>query len=558
MGEAAGSNGSEIRIWRLSKLLAELRNGSACIEGLPCLCQEIHAEQDGRKSCIRALEMLQSLLEKAGDKSLVFCCRSALKVLPFRVGDDDAYLVHTRSVVPDYVHLEEVAALLRKPVDVVLKELWSTVRAFDRAFAQEAIRRVLRQAESDSIPAEMLDRIQEQQGSIESLGEAYGKRFPYDHAAFDVAIYNMLSGRKFFAHGGNGLVKTAVAVRREDAEDCIVRLVIRSVGPPVGEHPLPIIGMVVGNCIRPNECLQDEVLSGLGDVLMGEWAKKKHADEFPLAGPDETWRAVVTVRSSQGSAPGSLETIRLAHEVALHLAGNTLHAFLLGKLEEEPAEFERLLRFVSAPRVCSTEGPNTSILWFQIIADLLGVMERSWSGGLLREKSDVLRDLFELPSRYSPLTPAVSELPAADRASLLMMDLRGRGRCYKKAMEEKLVSYAVELSSCDERVLQDLLRRHTDLAVRAFAHAVRRSKDCDFRIWKATKSYCEEEREYGPLEKLYESTLTGLPKLVHYLCTEALGMLLTGITAGIVPWYWLSEKIGRKAAIKCAQRKTGI
>lgn len=555
-------------VFRLSELLKRVQPDCDPPADLPLLCQRVWEKKKGRRACKRALRKIKSLLKKCRNEPFTSCCCYGLKVIPFKSNEDDAYLVHTRNIVPDYVHLEEVAKLLQQPLEYVERQLWELVPALDETFAEDAMQAIQRRAAQDVHPDEVSTaqkNILIKQGEkVKLLASAYAKRFPQDHPAFDVAIYNMLKGSKLSNRDYEGLVKTVVSVR-VDQDFCIVRIIMKNLGPPSDEPPLPIVGMAFSGHGFPKECLENGLVEEFGRILLGKWKNAKWTSDTPLPGPDNKWDAAVSIRLNNEPDERLLEDIELAHKVAIHVAGNTLGAFLLKQLQHEPDQFIELLNAVTGPKMWSTEGARKKTLWSQILEDLLVVSGSKFSLESLRSKQDVIERVFKIPGRYSPLTPAIpaDDLVDEERRQLLFADLCDKGSRYEEIVEVKLIPYGMELSHCDPNLLAHYLESYSksyeDSVVDAFAaQAVEKERDCDKKVWDSVGRFCTTKDSYHVLEKVYAATLKGSAKVIYYLCTEAFGMLVTGLTVGIIPWYWVADKMGRRITRDAILEKASI
>ena len=559
MGESENPKNIPPKVFRLSELLLKLKSDGEPWNELPPVCQEVQKTQEGKERCKDALEMIKSLLQESGDKVFASCCCYALKEIIFKISSEDAYLVQTRSLVPDYVHLSDVAGVLGKSVDYVEKELWTPVRPFDGALAKEMVEAVEQHAVKDKkaqlSPGEL--RMLSRQGeAVKALGRAYRKRFPQDHPAFDVVVYNMLKGSKLSNRGYKGLVETAVAVK-VDEDLCIVRIIMNNLGPPSHEPPLPIIGMAFSGHGSPKECLKNELVGEFGRILLGEWKNAKWTKDIPLSAPDCRWEASVAIRLDNEPDAILLNDIKLAHKVAVNMAANTMGEFLLEALEEDPDHFRELLDRVTGPKVHSTEGAESSILWFQVLGDL----KHASFAEPLRFKNDVLEPVFKVPERYSPLTPPVHEPGDNERWPLLRADLCDKGSRYRKAVDIGSIFHGLEISDGDKGRLTEYLDQYGIASVGGIADFIwsrrnRGDSEKEAGVWEATASFCEEKKNYDILKRLYEATLPAGPaRALYYLRTEAFGMLVTGITAGRVPWYWVADRMGRNKARGFARQK---
>lgn len=559
MGQREDVERTSPKLFRLSELLEKVQS-AAPLSDLPLLCQCVQKEGKGKQACIRALTKAKSLLGKSKDESFVFCCCHALKVIPFKISNDDAYLVHTRSVVADYVHLSEVAKLLKESIDYVKNVLWAPISPLDEAFAEETLGAVEQQAVKDDLSPEQMEMLSNQGKVVKELGRAYGNRFPQDHPAFDVVVYNMLKGSKLDRRGYEGLLKTTVAVKvKREQDSCIVRLIVKNLNLPDDKPSLPIVGLVFSGAGSPQLCLEKKMLKEFGKILLGKWENKKRGQDLSLSAPDGRWDASVAIHLNKEPDERLLKDIKLAHKVAIHMADNDIGAFLLEILQEEPERFKELLNAVTAPVIYSTESVERDILWFQILGDFLHILESSVSVGSLRLKHSVVESIFEVPERYSPLVPAVPvhDLAEEERRRLLCADIHDKGSRYKETVEVKLIPYGLELSDCDYDLMTHYLESYSESKrkslVDGFALKVGKNADLDKKIWNSVARFCENKNRYDVLEKLYAKTLKGLPRIRYYFLTEAFGMLITGITAGIIPWYWVADKVGRKMARKMAE-----
>lgn len=539
------------KVFKLSELLEEIQ--SNCIpKELPLLCQHVLEKEKGKDSCKRTLIMAKSLLGKTSNETFTFCCCNSLKVIPIKISNDDAYLVHTRNIVPDYVHFSEVASLLEKSVEYVEKQLWEPIPHLNETFVEQALVAVEQRASKEKV------KLQSQGDALKALGRAYEKRFPNDHPAFDVVVYNMLKGCKLEKRNYEGLVKTTVAVKTEK-DSCAVRLIIKNLGKQSDEPPLPIVGMALIGVGSPHECLENKLLGELGKVLLDKWQNKKQGDDLLLSSPNGRWDARVAIHVNDDPDDKLLEDIEMAHEVAINMADNTIGAFLLEQLQREPEHFRKLLDRATRPTVYSTDGVGSNILWFQILEDL----KRASPAGSLSFKGDVLRAVFDIPGRHSPLTPAVCERSDSERWRLLRTDLRDKGSRYEEAMEADggLIFYFLEISNCHKDEMIRYLERCGSASTSGIAKFIkyrssRGDKEAERAVWETTANFCEKNNNYDILKKLYEAILApGLPKVLYYLHTEALGMLVTGITAGRIPWYWVAERVARNKSRGFAKQK---
>jgi len=544
-------------IFRLSDLLEDMRSGCGPPTGLPLLCQCVWEKGKGKKACENALIKVRLLLEKCENELFISCCCHALKVIPFKTNKDDAYLVHTRSIVPDYVHLGEVAKLLEKSVQYVEKQLWEPVPALDETFAQEALRAVEQRAAEDVHPNELSTEqkeiLSDQGEKVRLLARVYSNRFPQDHPAFDVVVYNMLKGSKLDKRNYEGCVSTTVAIK-VDSDLSIVRIIVKNLGLSSDEHPLPIVGMAFSGYGSPKKCLDNRLLDEFGGILLDKWEKAKWSKNVHLSAHDLRWEADLAIRLNKNPDEKILEDIERAYNMSINMAANTMGEFLLEHLRENPEHLAELLDRVTAPKVDSWEGIESSILWFQVLGDLKYVsFEQPF-----RFNDDVLRTIFEVVERYSPLTPPLHQLIDDERRYLLRADLCDKGSRYKQAIDTELVFSGLEISDGNQARLTEYLEQYGSASVGGIAEFIksRRSrgdKKAERSAWENTASFCEREQRYDILKQLYEATLLpGLPKALYYLRTEAVGMLVTGITAGLIPWYWVADKIGQNRARRFA------
>jgi hypothetical protein len=575
MGEIENAENVRPKVFKLSELIELLKRvklGCKPSDELPELCQRVQRGKKGARACMRALKMVRSLLAKSEDMFFVLCCCHALKVIPFKISKDDAYLVHTRSLVPDYVHLSEVAEILTESSDegkvysaeYVREFLWAPVRPLNESLAEDAFAAVKGRAIEDKCTEDQMKRLMTQGEKVKVLGRAYGDRFPQDHPTFDVVVYNMLKGSKFDRSSSfEGLLKTTVAVK-DIADSCIVRVILKSLNVLTeNKPPLPIIGMALATDGPLKACLENDLLDEFSKVLLGKWECKHQGKDLILDGPNDSWDARVAIHLNKKPNRVLRNDIALAHEVAINMADNTIGEFLLKQWQKDKdwEKFRDLLDRAIKPIVYSTNGVGSNIFWFQILGHLRKVLITEDS---LCLHENVLKGIFELPGHYSPLTPAVDEPSEAKLWQLLLADFRDKGSRYRNAVQgdSELVLGGLKASGGDKGEMIGYLKNCGIASARGFAKFIRDSRGsiCDKateeRVWETLIDFCEKNNEYDVLVKIYEALLApGVPRALYYLRTEALGMLVAGITAGRISWYRVAKRAARNQARGFAKKR---
>jgi len=553
--------GTDLKPLRLSELKVCLKSKKVCPD-LPPLCQRVHKQQ-GCGMCLGALELIQSLLPLARDRVLVVCCCNVLKIVVVHVSDKDAWLMVTRNVLPDYVHLSETADRLKISVDEFVADLWEPIKPFNEGLAQRFVTKIseyYKKNKSGELASEA-KVVESKLQQIVLLGSIYNARYPIDRPSVDVAAYNVI---KAFALRlqVEGLVSIPLATRI-DANTCIVRLITKLIGGSAKAFPIPILGFSLPATGSAVEAISSSVVKLLSQSITDQAGLPERLHE-PLMNEDKS-AALLNFYSDQPlDAKTKADLVRYS-EIAVRIAVNRLGHLCVQKLKPRPIHVELvdILDTSWAARVDSEAGPGTLTFCRQVIQDVLTLVKSDFWNEAYLAQTGFFEKIFALLDSYSPVTPAAN-VDTQVRQRMLKEDLFNGSSNYVDCVEKSLMSHTLRKSRfSDDWLMACWNRFHESCGDPMFDALVSEEKATGYNYLEKLPSILSRSkgrvppRLYGLLSGLwdraclwqYEASLKGFRKKLYDFKTDYLGAIVGGLTFGIVPWDTFSETMKRKLCV---------
>jgi len=453
---------------------------ASCFSTLPLFCQKVCGCTRGQKICRQVREYIKKIREGAFNKKLVWIfCCHGGAKVVVLYLAGVDYLIFCRSSLLDERHLQNLIRHLK----------------FDAAEAEELERRwKLLPRFGTRFVERLIEELAEQTQqpvpeavitSLKKLANAYTQ------FELDIAVFNALL--RIGTHDGDFKGVLKIDITLPSANCRVVRVITKRLGQDEDELPMPIIGLA----FEDNEFdslenwLESWLNKNLEAAILDQWANQT-PENFRYSGYGN-WEANVALYfDGQPTAEWRENTQRLA-QVGLHRGGRTTHQFLSEKLRSEKLqEFKTWLSYFSEPESSPTVGKQ-QIFQTQTFADLYAVLSRrpDDSEDWLRTRKEKITDILSFADyeEYPLLIPAPQTDSEIDSKEVLANDIIHGSSKYTDIFRDKLIPKLL--------------------------------------AYQIAQRDCDPDRIMLPVD----------------MFADFLGMFCMGITAGIIPWYRVSNTL---------------